>query len=123
MSTYVVVVISPATQARPVVTSVSQATRAAGSSSRIASRTASEIWSAILSGCPSVTDSDVKSVRSRTAFSVREEARSRLDSGCLEPADDIPLRERGQPGVQERRVAERRVQPSAELALRGRGGL
>ena len=26
----------------------------------IASRTASEIWSQILSGCPSVTDSDVK---------------------------------------------------------------
>jgi hypothetical protein len=31
-----------------------------GSSLRMASRTASEIWSAILSGCPSVTDSDVK---------------------------------------------------------------
>src|SRR5207248_4818025 len=44
----------------PVVTSVSQATRACESSSKMASSTASEIWSAILSGCPSVTDSDVK---------------------------------------------------------------
>ena len=44
---------------RPVVQVVSQATRAPGSFSRMASRIASEIWSQILSGCPSVTDSDV----------------------------------------------------------------
>ena len=44
----------------PVVVQVSQATLPAGSCSRMASRTASEIWSQILSGCPSVTDSDVK---------------------------------------------------------------
>src|SRR5581483_7316851 len=44
---------------------VSQATRLAGSSFRQASRMASEIWSAILSGCPSVTDSDVKRKRFR----------------------------------------------------------
>jgi hypothetical protein len=50
MSTYVVVVISPATQTRPVVTSVSHATRAVGSSAMMASSTASEIASAILSG-------------------------------------------------------------------------
>ena len=55
-----VVVISPATTARPVVMSVSQATRPFGSSVRTASRTASEIWSATLSGWPSVTDSEVK---------------------------------------------------------------
>ena len=60
MSTYVSVVISPATMTRPVVTSVSQATRPVGSSVRTASRTESEIWSATLSGWPSVTDSDVK---------------------------------------------------------------
>src|SRR5918992_4629205 len=60
MSTYVGVVISPATTTRPVVTSVSHATRPPGSSARTASRTESEIWSAILSGWPSVTDSDVK---------------------------------------------------------------
>ena len=60
MSTYVEVVISPATTTRPVVISVSQATRAAGSFARTASRTESEIWSATLSGWPSVTDSEVK---------------------------------------------------------------
>src|SRR5918996_163046 len=61
MSTYVSVVISPETRIRPVFTSVSQATRPAGSSASTASRTPSEIWSAILSGWPSVTDSEVKS--------------------------------------------------------------
>ena len=55
--------ISPATMAMPVVTSVSHATRAAGSLAMMASSTASEIWSAILSGWPSVTDSDVKTWR------------------------------------------------------------
>ncbi len=59
MSTYVSVEISPATTTRPVVTSVSQATRPFGSDARTASRTESEIWSATLSGWPSVTDSDV----------------------------------------------------------------
>src|SRR5437870_4304645 len=42
-----------------VVTSVSQATRPFGSCFITSSRTESEIWSAILSGWPSVTDSDV----------------------------------------------------------------
>src|SRR3954471_5963676 len=59
MSTYVSVVISPETTTSPVFTSVSQATRPSGSSRRTASSTPSEIWSAILSGCPSVTDSEV----------------------------------------------------------------
>src|SRR5262245_12205866 len=59
MSTYTSVVISPETTTRPVFTSVSQATRPEGSSAITASRTPSEIWSAILSGWPSVTDSDV----------------------------------------------------------------
>jgi hypothetical protein len=54
------VVISPATTTRPVLISVSHATRANGSPVSAASSTASEIWSAILSGCPSVTDSEVK---------------------------------------------------------------
>src|SRR5712692_1296155 len=58
-STCALVVISPATTATPVVTSVSQATRPLGSCLMTSSRTASEIWSAILSGWPSVTDSDV----------------------------------------------------------------
>src|SRR4029453_8724394 len=59
MSTYVLVEISPETTTRPVFTSVSQATRPTGSSRRTASSTASEIWSATLSGWPSVTDSEV----------------------------------------------------------------
>src|SRR5271169_6319430 len=45
--------------ASPVVTRVSQATRPIESCAKTASKTASEIWSAILSGCPSVTDSEV----------------------------------------------------------------
>src|ERR1700687_6507120 len=62
-STYALVVISPAMTTRPVAVMVSQATRLDGSSRRQASRIASEIWSAILSGCPSVTDSEVKRKR------------------------------------------------------------
>src|SRR5258705_5249064 len=58
-STYVVVEISPRTTTRPVVVAVSQATRAFGSSRMIAPRMASETWSHILSGWPSVTDSEV----------------------------------------------------------------
>src|SRR5712692_695942 len=60
MSIQALVVISPATSTRPVVAAVSQATRAGGSWTRMASRTASEIWSQSLSGWPSVTDSLVK---------------------------------------------------------------
>src|SRR4030095_11725565 len=52
------VAISPATMTRPVVTNVSHATRHPGSTARMASRTASEIRSASLSGCPSVTDAE-----------------------------------------------------------------
>ena len=43
----------------PVVAVHSQATCPWGSCSRMASSTASDIWSHILSGCPSVTDSEV----------------------------------------------------------------
>src|ERR1700749_5127144 len=64
-STYALVVISPAITTRPVAVRVSQATRLVGSSARQASRIASEIWSAILSGCPSVTDSEVNKKRLR----------------------------------------------------------
>ena len=71
MSTYAVVVISPATTHRPVVSNVSQATRPSGSSLRIASRTESLIWSAILSGWPSVTLSEVKVQRGTVAPCMR----------------------------------------------------
>lgn len=63
---YAVVVTSPAMCTWPVVISVSTATREAGSSRSSASRTASLIWSAILSGCPSVTDSEVNRRRDMT---------------------------------------------------------
>src|SRR6476620_7458660 len=52
----------------PVVTRTSQATRPVGSLAITASRTASEIWSAILSGCPSVTDSEVNMCRCVSAI-------------------------------------------------------
>src|SRR5436190_22244113 len=54
------VVLSPARQTSPVVSNVSQATRAYGSCASMASRMQSEIWSAILSGWPIETDSLVK---------------------------------------------------------------
>src|ERR1700689_703083 len=63
-STYALVVISPAITTRPVAVRVSAATRLYGSCSRQASRMASETWSAILSGWPSVTDSEVNKKRS-----------------------------------------------------------
>src|SRR5258705_6134436 len=47
----------------------SHATRASGSFARIASRIASEIWSASLSGWPSVTDSEVNRVDAVMAIS------------------------------------------------------
>ena len=50
-------VISPAMTTMSFLTSVSQATRLSGSCASIASRTASEMRSATLSGWPVVTDS------------------------------------------------------------------
>ena len=72
------VLISPATTQSPVVTSVSHATRPYGSSVRTASSTLSLIWSAILSGWPSVTDSDVN-VCLLTSRSSTDVARSACD--------------------------------------------
>ena len=58
--------------------SVSQATRLSGSFASAASRTESEIWSAILSGWPSVTDSDVnRNVRCDIATQGSANARRR----------------------------------------------
>src|ERR1700716_4093126 len=74
------VVISPATTTRAVVISVSQATRPMGSSLRTASRTESEIWSAILSGWPSVTDSEVK-VNERSGIAARLAGRHAEEGG------------------------------------------
>src|ERR671921_1625206 len=87
MSTNVVVEISPDTTTSPVLTSVSQATRPVGSSRMTASRTPSEIWSATLSGWPSVTDSEVNRYSLSESFmvsAIREtgEIRSGKGSGA-----------------------------------------
>src|SRR6267154_5111374 len=74
------VVISPETTQIPVVIKTSQATRPMGSSFRTASRTESEIWSAILSGWPSVTDSDVK-VNERFDMAARLAGRNTEEGG------------------------------------------
>src|SRR5207253_1957906 len=93
MSTYVDVVISPATTTSPVVISVSQATRPAGSSVRTASRTESEIWSATLSGCPSVTDSDVNDQLAAAAVApARVPARHHQVAHACEPGERVHLR-------------------------------
>src|SRR3954463_10250203 len=85
IGTYALVLISPATNTRPVVSNVSHATRDAGSCSSRASRMASDTWSAILSGCPSVTDSEVN-VHFVTASSLlvigSEDVRRRVEHGC-----------------------------------------
>src|SRR5947209_18800018 len=95
MSTYVLVVISPATTTRPVVISVSQATRPSGSSVRTASRTESEIWSATLSGCPSVTDSEVNEKECAIERNVTLARRSDGDpSNRLQALQGGALRER-----------------------------
>src|SRR5580704_16765388 len=60
----------------PVLASVSSATRELGSSVRSASRTASEIWSHILSGWPSETDSDVN--RKSLSGIIRDSSLERL---------------------------------------------
>src|SRR5882757_2544556 len=60
----------------PVLASVSSATRELGSSFRSASRTASEIWSHILSGWPSETDSEVK--RKSLSGIIRDSSLERL---------------------------------------------
>src|ERR1700719_4600197 len=84
-STYALVVISPAMTTRPVAVRVSQATRLDGSSARHASRMASEIWSAILSGWPSVTDSEVNNERSRfdKVFSPEDREAAPTDADSL----------------------------------------
>src|SRR5205807_1460063 len=114
--TYVDVVISPATHARPVVTSVSQATRAVGSSTRIASRTASEMASATLSGCPSVTDSDVKRWRSytKTGLGSRDAFQSRRSAPATATLD-------GESGAEKRADAKHSRESLAQLGF-GVGG-
>src|SRR5690348_3557877 len=60
MSRSACVVTSPMTTHNPLVIAVSHATRACRSCASMPSRTASETWSQTLSGCPSVSDSEVR---------------------------------------------------------------
>src|SRR2546421_1407806 len=106
MSTHVSVVISPATTTRPVVISVSHATRPCGSSRSTASSTESEIWSAILSGWPSVTDSDVK--RNSRAAIEAETLLDRDELGEPQPAVVLGHRDDGGPERAEVRAHLRR---------------
>src|SRR6185312_5289308 len=71
----------------PVVVAVSQATRAFGSSRMIESRIASLTWSQSLSGCPSVTDSDVNRYSGASTMLVKNPSAARL--GC-EAATRLP---------------------------------
>src|SRR4051812_48766639 len=91
MSTYTSVVISPETTTSPVFTSVSHATRPVGSSAITASRTPSEIWSAILSGWPSVTDSDVNrnSLSDRGCVVMRRESLATAHGGAVHKRDAL----------------------------------
>src|SRR5919109_2214193 len=100
MSTYVSVVISPATTTKPVVISVSHATRPPGSSEITASSTESEIWSATLSGWPSVTDSEVK----------------RNSRGAIRTRFGMTLRPRGAMGGARQGRSGRRVSGGRRLA-------
>src|SRR6202022_339448 len=93
---------------RPVAVRVSQATRLAGSSDRQASRMASEIWSASLSGWPSVTDSDVKRVGPGAP---------RLAITCaLPPPDKVPTPASEAPQWPQPRRQGRRGQGAARVA-------
>src|SRR5271154_4674734 len=80
------VVTSPATTARSVVTRVSHATRLFGSSLRQWSRIASLIWSATLSGCPIETDSLVNKYRS--AFTIQPSQKGKVFDGVVLPETD-----------------------------------
>src|SRR6478735_7335430 len=104
-STYPVVLTSPATTTRPVVSRVSTATRLWASCRSISSRTESLIWSAILSGCPSVTDSEVK--RRPVTVSVlliRRGGSSRWS--ILQPAGHFVPNDVGQRGLGPERYVE-----------------
>src|SRR2546421_12564223 len=94
MSTYVDVEISPLTTIRPVFTSVSHATRPYGSSRSTASSTPSEIWSAILSGCPSVTDSDVNRNSLSEGSLIAQKLLQGRTSGCRTGEGGDSLRQR-----------------------------
>src|SRR5579864_7140147 len=102
----------------PVVTIASQATRASGSLARIASSTASEIWSASLSGWPSVTDSDVNK---DTAVLLESPAPARTNAGCGVPKRQV-FSLGTAPRLAERDVVNARVAEKPGTALPQQSG-
>src|SRR5208283_3694033 len=122
-STRAWVVTSPATTTRPVVVSDSHATREPESWASMASSTASEIWSHILSGWPIETDSEVKSERAAIAVSWDCAARqcreivSRLQSGLDEVT--CAFEELAQCLDRERCILTDRANPQARALRRG----
>src|SRR5450759_943995 len=91
MSSSACVVTSPITMHRPLVMAVSQATRAWGSWASIPSRTESETWSQTLSGCPSVTDSEVSR---NDADSLKEVVTTAANDTCGGTGDSVAERRR-----------------------------
>src|SRR6185436_4003148 len=111
--------------ARPVVTIVSQATRLIGSCASSVSSTASEIWSAILSGWPSVTDSEVKRclpVLAMERLSNISGPRVELVVDLAQPfAADVRVDLRGRDvRVAEHRLQRAQVRPALEQVRRER---
>src|ERR1041385_4878115 len=101
----------------PVVTSVSQATRASRSSARIAPSTASVIWSGTVSGWPSVTDSDVKTCR----LSVMEGGRNMMGTPSAAALEQTSPG--GTPGQRTEGVDETQVDHRSHRLAQDRGHL
>src|SRR6202521_5779799 len=78
---------------------VSQATRAWGSWASMPSRTASETWSQTLSGCPSVTDSDVRRNDFDALNEVVTTAANHTRGGVGDPGGAVLLRTVSLPAV------------------------
>ena len=116
--------ISPRTMTRPVVVAVSQATRAFGSSRMIASRIASLTWSHILSGWPSVTDSEVNRYWARRRCSWARSLACSL-AGAGGPSSEPPVRPpsaapRGRRPARRRGVCGRRAMHRARASRAAR---
>ena len=109
-------VTSPATCTWPVVISVSTATRLAGSCASSASRIESLIWSAILSGWPSVTDSDVNR---RRVTGAPDSAVIGQIGRSLDERESRPATSR-QSGARPRPTPRRRAAPSGRAGRRSR---
>src|SRR5450759_595064 len=115
MSSSACVVTSPITMHRPLVMAVSQATRAWGSWASIPSRTESETWSQTLSGCPSVTDSEVSR---NDADSLKEVVTTAANDTCGGTGDSLAERRRSVDPARVSRKPDRKAGgPSGAVAL------